>query len=83
MTCHHVKLPGGATAIVCGPKPRAKRCKCGKPATLLCDWKIGDGKTCDDPICPNCALAVAEDKHLCAWHQVNYQKWLDAKAARA
>ncbi len=78
MTCRTVIVDGHA-AIVCGPRPRVKRCGCGKPATLLCDWKMGDGKTCDRSICHFCAEQVAEDKHLCREHQGAYRNRIDAR----
>jgi hypothetical protein len=31
--------------------------------------------TCDGPICKNCALEVAPDKHLCRFHQKAYEQW--------
>ncbi len=78
MTCRWINVDG-VTAIVCGPKPRRKRCSCGKPGEYLCDWKIGGGKTCDKPICDEHAEEVAEDKHLCPEHQEAYRAWLDAR----
>jgi hypothetical protein len=84
VTCSTVKLPGGGTAIVCGPRGRRRRCSvggCTASAALLCDWKIGDGKTCDAPICREHAEEVAPDKHLCRRHQVDYRDWLKRRAA--
>ncbi len=57
MICRTVKIPGGITAIVCGSRPRPKRCGCGARADLLCDWKLGNGKTCDKPICRDRLMA--------------------------
>lgn len=78
MPCDRVRLPGGGTAIVCSSRKR-KRCECGRPATLLCDWKIGDGKTCDAPICTICAEHVGPDKHLCRKHSEAYAFWRSRK----
>lgn len=37
-------------------KYRAGQCVgCGGFAPLLCDYEMGDGKTCDAPICGSCA----------------------------
>ena len=70
MPCSWVKLPGGGVAIVKHAKPRAKKCRgCGAPAPLLCDWKIAPGKTCDAPVCEECALEVGPEKHLCPAHR--------------
>lgn len=79
MTCEVVKLPDGVTAIVCGP---TKRCKCGRKATLLCDWKVPTRKsgTCDKGLCPSCTTKPAPDKDLCPAHA---DAWQARKAAKA
>lgn len=76
MTCEHVSLPGGATAIVCS-SGRRQRCKCGRPATLLCDWKVKTKKsgTCDAPLCSSCTTSPAPDKDLCPTHAAEFEKW--------
>jgi hypothetical protein len=66
MACEHVTMPGGGTAIVCGARPR-KRCACGRPATLLCDWKVPGG-TCHADLCSRCTTSPAPDKDLCRMH---------------
>lgn len=50
MACNVVTMPNGGRAFVCGP---AKRCKCGRRATLLCDWKVPakSSGTCDARLC--------------------------------
>lgn len=69
MPCRQVKLPGGGTAIVCS-RGRRQRCACGRPAELLCDWKVKGKKsgTCDRPICVVCAYQPALGKDLCPEH---------------
>lgn len=62
--------------IACGRGPKRKRCECGNPGPLLCDWKVGRGKTCDKPICHHHAQHVADDKDLCPEHQIAYAEWL-------
>jgi hypothetical protein len=89
MTCRTVMTPAGP-AIVCGPRPRSRKCTdCrSAPATLLCDWKLREpdgkptGKTCDRPICAGCAEEVAEGKHLCVTHRALYRRWLDARRGK-
>lgn len=77
MACETVHLPGGARAIVCGPRQRQKRCACGKPGTLLCDWKVEGKKsgTCDKPICSGCTTSPAPDKDLCPAHAKAFEEW--------
>lgn len=79
MICRTVKVDG-VTAIVCGSRPRAKKCRCGRPGSLLCDWEVeGGSKTCDKPICHACAREVAPDKHLCRAHQSVHDARMEAQ----
>lgn len=81
MNCQRVSLPTGGAAIVCGTRRREK-CKCGRPATLLCDWKVPtkSSGTCDAPICASCSTSPAPDKDLCRAHAAEFAEW---KARRA
>lgn len=76
MACEHVLLPGGGHAIVCSRGPR-ERCACGRPATLLCDWKVPANRsgTCDAPICASCTTSPAPEKDLCARHAAEWRAW--------
>lgn len=62
-----MKLDDGGSAIVC-VNERVRRCRCGKRATRLCDWRTGRGRTCDVPICDDCATSPKEGKDLCPAH---------------
>jgi hypothetical protein len=77
MTCTHVTLPDGTRAIVCGPRKRTAKCKCGQPSTLLCDWKVPErlSGTCDKPICASCTFSPAPDKDLCPEHATAFKAW--------
>lgn len=67
-------------AIVCGSArvaTRPMRCMhkdCGRPTNKLCDWKVGDGKTCDMHICPEHATQPARGKDLCPAHAAEWAK---------
>jgi hypothetical protein len=80
MVCSVVKLPNGASAIVCGPRPRSKPCShpgCGvRHASKLCDWPIGGGKTCDKPLCEAHAVHVGPDTDYCRGHEEPRQREL-------
>ena len=44
---------------------------CGRWADFLCDYPLGDGKTCDAPLCAKHAIqqgAEWEDIHFCRAH---------------
>jgi hypothetical protein len=79
MPCTHVELRGGGHAIVCGGRRKPKLCECGRVGTLLCDWKMGGGKTCARPMCSTHASEVGPDKHLCAEHKKAFDAWPDAR----
>lgn len=77
MACEQIALPGGGSAIVCGGR-RSQRCRCGRTATLLCDWKLaGDphGRTCDAPLCDRCTTSPAPEKDLCPKHAAAFEAW--------
>lgn len=88
MTCERITLPNGGAAIICGlPRGRAK-CRCGRTATLLCDWKLPHivddqfvkvSGTCDAPLCPSCTSSPAPNKDLCPKHAA---EWLERREAK-
>lgn len=86
MACDRIKLSGAPlqTVIVCSRGNRGRRCcACTLAGGFQCDWKISDSKTCDAFICPDHALQVDKDKHLCPEHQEAYKAWKARRAAKA
>lgn len=85
MTCEHVTLPNGFHAIVCGPRQPHQKCRCGRRATLLCDWKMPErmnfrkSQTCDKPLCDRCTSSPAPDKDLCPKHAAEWAARLEAR----
>lgn len=77
MRCEHVQIPGLGPAIICtSGRRRSHYCTaCDQLAHYLCDWKTGDGKTCDLQICRVHAEQVAEEKHLCPKHSKAWAQW--------
>lgn len=66
MACEIVKLENGFRAIVCTRGRRSSpKCSCGRRADFVCDWKIRPAMTCDAPVCAECAVSPAKDKHIC------------------
>ncbi|MGH6879478.1 hypothetical protein [Hypericibacter sp.] len=41
---------------------------CQRMSAFLCDWPVGNGKTCDEPICATHAFEVGPDRHYCPRH---------------
>ena len=72
--CQHTMV-GAHPVVICGGK--AEFCMCGRVASFLCDWKVRERKsgTCDKPICSSHAKQVAPGKHLCPFHQHQYDSW--------
>jgi len=59
-------LPG--LTFICGSIEPAPFCACGHTAEMLCDYPMGEGKTCDLAVCWCCSKHVAEDRDLCLIH---------------
>lgn len=76
MPCSHVRIKGAdgtvVNAIVCGRKRIKACCGCGGIATRECDWKLGQGKTCDRPLCEDCTDSPAPGKDLCPVHAAEW-----------
>lgn len=63
-------IPGGF-ACSRGRREKPKTCKCGAPATKLCDWRHPRRKsgTCDEPLCDACAFNFAPEVDFCPTHE--------------
>lgn len=67
--CTPFRLPGGGGGFVCTRGPRMKKCAfCSHIGTKLCDFPVGDGKTCDKPMCAHHAKSVGPDLDHCPEH---------------
>lgn len=60
----------GVTFLICGRGlPQQPSCRyCANTSTKLCDFPVGNGKTCDAPICDAHASSVGPDRDLCPKH---------------
>lgn len=45
-----------------------RRQRCMAISTLLCDWPLIEGGTCDAPLCAEHGHEIAADRHLCPIH---------------
>lgn len=65
----------GQTIFLCGEF--GPHCAdCAGVGDILCDYPVGDGKTCDRAICSEHAVEIAPDLHYCKAH---HQMWEDFK----
>lgn len=67
MTCSFVNVDGHPV-IVCGKIKLFPCSACGEIATRECDWKVGQGRTCDASLCEKCTSSPARNKDLCPEH---------------
>lgn len=75
MTCYILRKDGNHVGFICGDFGEPCR-ECGSVADYLCDYPVGEGKTCDRPICVDHAAEVGPEIHYCHGHQA---EWLAFK----
>lgn len=75
MPCYLERMPGGGSAIVCGKLGPHCAAGCGASTGFLCDYPVGDGKTCDLPLCASHAYEVAPNVHYCPGHLTLWQEF--------
>jgi hypothetical protein len=64
-----VMEPNPGAYFLCGEKVEQEPfCHCGHTAEMLCDYPMGEGKTCDLAVCWCCSKHIAEDRDLCLVH---------------
>lgn len=80
MPCYPLKwtAPSGetVTGMVCTGRRRPTKCrKCGRTSSLLCDFPMPfkESKTCDAPVCRDCATQVGPDRDICPDHLAAYR----------
>ncbi|HCT62075.1 MULTISPECIES: hypothetical protein [Acidobacterium] len=73
-----IDILAGSTVFVCkrGRRPRRRCGHCTKRwSTRLCDYPVEHGKrTCDEPLCDECAVSVGNDKDYCPAHARHAKK---------
>lgn len=52
-------------------------CSCGWVCSILCDYPVGNGKTCDRKLCEDCSHLIAPDTHYCADHKAAWDKFVE------
>ena len=65
----------GARLFICGDL--GPHCTdCAAPSDVLCDYPVGEGKTCDRPMCGDHANHVSTDTDYCRDHFIMWQEYL-------
>ncbi|CAP44746.1 hypothetical protein [Bordetella petrii] len=76
MPCYTGLTSSGDKFFLCGKLgPHCAAEKCGDVGTNLCDYPVGEGKTCDLPLCDSHAYEVAPNVHYCPGHLVLWQEF--------
>lgn len=77
MPCYVAKTKSGGTMFLCGDL--GPHCAdCSDVGVNLCDFPVGDGKTCDRNICDAHSHEIGPNLHYCATH---YKEWQAFRAA--
>ena len=50
--------------------------ECAAPSENLCDYPVGEDKTCDRPLCDEHSRGVAHDVHYCRGHFIMWNDYL-------
>lgn len=69
MPCYRVPMKDGGHAFMCGDL--GDHCaaeNCSDVSGYLCDYPVGNGRTCDLSICQSHAYEVAPEIHYCPGH---------------
>lgn len=75
MPCYIMRNKAGEkVGFMCGDL--GPQCSCGSAADFLCDWPVGNDKTCDRNLCQWCATQVFADTHYCRDHAQHYGDWM-------
>jgi len=77
MPCYALRQNGKTIGHICGDF--GERCAdCGAVADNLCDFPVGDGKTCDRAICDEHSKLIGIDIHYCATHYLEWAAWKES-----
>ena len=56
-----------------------KHChECADIADYLCDYPVGNGKTCDRLLCEHHAIEIGPNLHYCPTHHEEWSKFRDS-----
>lgn len=78
MACYSITKDGKHVGFICGDLgPHCAECaRVGDE--FLCDYPVGEGKTCDRPLCSDHAHEVAPNIHYCTGHHADFEAFRSA-----
>lgn len=77
MPCYS-KTDEKGTIFLCGDLgPHCNSERCNWVADNLCDYPVGDNKTCDRVLCDDHAYLIAPDMHYCGAHYNEWKTFVD------
>jgi len=82
VTCY-IEQTSVGTIFLCGDFGPYCAAECYASTGFLCDYPVGDGKTCDLSLCGDHATLVAPNIHYCPGHFVLWQEFRDAGGVTA
>lgn len=79
MTCYLIHdEDGNHIGFMCSRSLKDPPCSdCGDVTDVICDYPVGDDKTCDRRLCGRCAHEVGPDLHYCHTH---FKEWEEFRA---
>jgi hypothetical protein len=88
MPCYREVLPATdrsepGVAFICGDLGPHCSAGCGASSSLLCDFPVGEGKTCDAPLCWQHGTEVAPDIHYCTGHMALFEQFKNSDEMKA
>jgi len=79
MPCYIMHMSNGGMAFLCGDLgPHCSDAKCEDVGTFLCDYPVGDDKTCDAYLCKHHAFEVAPNIHYCPGHALMWREFKES-----
>jgi hypothetical protein len=80
VTCHALRDKNGtAIGFTCGRL--GPPCSCGGVTDNLCDYPVGNRKTCDKRLCGHCSHEIGPDLHYCHAHHKAWREFRDGGGA--
>jgi len=76
MPCYVKKLPDG-NMFMCGDLgPHCVHPDCMDASDNLCDYPVGNGLTCDAPICEDHSHEIGPNLHYCEAHFIAWNEFV-------